>query len=160
VRRHFADFYVKVWRHFVKTINLGSVKKFNYELVIREGHLDSYGHVNHGAYFQLFEEARWEFATAAGFGLETVRETGKGLIIVGAQAKFHREIRLRERIRIESYLKSYVRTIATVHQEMINPQGKVACTAEFTSVYFDMSTRKMIPAPSALLEFLGFSETF
>jgi thioesterase III len=131
------------------------LKKFIYEVVVRETHLDSYGHVNNASYFELFEEARWEFATEGGFGLEAVHASGKGQIIVGIQVKFHREIALRERIRIESYLESYRRRVAVIHQAMINEAGIVACSGNFTCVYFDLKTRKMIETPPALLKFLG-----
>ena len=43
---------------------LGSVHE--YEVVIREHHLDVFGHVNHAVYLELFEEARWELVTANG----------------------------------------------------------------------------------------------
>ena len=42
-------------------MNLNEV--FEYELVIKECHLDSFGHVNNAIYVQLYEEARWDFIT-------------------------------------------------------------------------------------------------
>ena len=41
---------------------LGSVHE--YALVIREQHLDTFGHVNNAKYLEILEEARWDLITA------------------------------------------------------------------------------------------------
>ena len=48
---------------------------FVYETLIRESHLDTFGHVNNATYLQLYEEARWELITRNGYGLAKVRES-------------------------------------------------------------------------------------
>ena len=53
---------------------------FSYELLIREQHLDSYGHVNNATYVSLFEEARWELITRKGYGYQHVHKIGLGLL--------------------------------------------------------------------------------
>ncbi len=49
--------------------------KATYEVLILESYLDSFGHVNNAAYLTLFEEARWDFITKNGYGLNKVLET-------------------------------------------------------------------------------------
>lgn len=52
----------------------------SYHLTIRERHLDLLGHVNHAEYLVLYEEARWDWITPAGLGLEYVQKTKLGLL--------------------------------------------------------------------------------
>ena len=50
---------------------------FEYPVIIREQHLDSYGHVNNATYLQLAEEARWEMMhQLAGLDLFGLHEMG------------------------------------------------------------------------------------
>ncbi len=51
---------------------------FEQATVIREQHLDTFGHVNNARYLELFEQARWDFITDNGFGLEQVKASGTG----------------------------------------------------------------------------------
>ena len=71
---------------------------YHYDLLIREHHLDSFGHVNHATYLELLEEARWEFVTAKGFGLDIVHQTGIGPVVLEVQIQFLKEIRLRQAV--------------------------------------------------------------
>ena len=41
----------------------------DYQLVIREQHLDTFGHVNNAKYLEILEEARWDLITGNGYGL-------------------------------------------------------------------------------------------
>ena len=43
-----------------------------YELLIHEAHLDTFGHVNNAKYLEVLEEARWDFITRNGYGLDEV----------------------------------------------------------------------------------------
>ncbi len=73
---------------------------FSYQLLIREQHLDSYGHVNNATYVSLFEEARWEMSTQRGYGYNKIQESGKGPIILEINLKFLKEVTLRETVTI------------------------------------------------------------
>jgi acyl-CoA thioester hydrolase len=64
---------------------------FEYEVLIKEQHLDSYGHVNNATYLALYEEARWEAITQRGYGYKTVHETGLGPIVLEVNVKFLKE---------------------------------------------------------------------
>ena len=48
---------------------------FVYYLIIRESHLDTFGHLNNATYLQLFEEARWDYITNRGFGVWSTHST-------------------------------------------------------------------------------------
>src|SRR5690606_13293796 len=58
-----------------------------YPLLIVESHLDTFGHINHATYLQIFEEARWDLITARGYGLEKIRESRLGPVILEANVR-------------------------------------------------------------------------
>lgn len=119
-----------------------------YEVLIRESHLDSFGHVNNAAYLELFEEARWEFITRNGYGLEQVQEFQKGPVVLELSMKFKKEITLREKIKITLELVGSKGKICRFRQEMIKADGAVATELELTFGLFDLKARRLIdPTP-------------
>ncbi len=121
---------------------------FSYQLLIREQHLDSYGHVNNATYVSLFEEARWEMSTQRGYGYNKIQETGKGPVILEISLKFLKEITLRETVTIK--LESVVqdRKITRLKQVMYKENGDVGCQLDLVVGFFDLKERKLImPTP-------------
>jgi thioesterase-3 len=117
---------------------------FEYKMLIRESHLDSYGHVNNAAYLTMYEEARWELVTSRGYGYQKVHETGEGPVILEVNLKFLHELRLREEITITTEMLDYPGKIGHLKQQMIKPDGSVASEAIFVMGLFDLKARKMI----------------
>jgi acyl-CoA thioester hydrolase len=115
---------------------------------ISESQLDSFGHLNHARYFELFEQARWDIITERGFGIDVIRRTKTGPIILEASAKFLRELAPRETVVIRSELISYERKVGKMRQQMIKADGEVACEATFVFGLFDIERRRLIdPTP-------------
>jgi thioesterase-3 len=132
-------------------------KIFEYEVLIRESHLDTFGHVNNAVYVQLYEEARWDFITKNGFGLDVIQQSGKGPVILDLKVSFRREVKLREIIKITSQTLELVNSkIMVLEQKMINAQGKVASEATFTVGFFDLKERKLIEAGPEWLRAVGY----
>lgn len=131
---------------------------FEYELIIREFHLDSYGHVNNATYLSLYEEARWEAITQRGYGYEQVHETGVGPVILDVHIKFLKELVLREKIKITMELVSYKGKIFTLKQSMIKSNGDVASEMILTGALFDLKNRKIILPTSEWLRAVGNTE--
>ncbi len=124
---------------------------FRHPVFIREHHLDTFGHVNNAVYFELLEEARWEFTSQHGYGLKDVQRLGVGPTILEWNVKFRREIRLRERIIIESQLLTYDKKIGTLKQVMFNEKEELCFEGIMTFGLFDMRERKLIlPTPEWL----------
>ena len=118
-------------------------------MLISEAHLDSFGHLNNARYLELFEQARWDLITERGFGIDTIRQTGTGPVILEVNVRFMRELVPRETIVVRSELASYERKIGKLRQQMVKPDGTVACEAVFTFALFDMERRKLIePSPA------------
>lgn len=124
---------------------------FTYETMIRESHLDTYGHVNNAVYLTLFEEARWQIITERGYGFKKVHETKKGPVILEVHMKFLKELGLREKIRITLELLSYNGKISELRQTMVKENGDIACELTCIAGFFDMTARKLIlPTPEWL----------
>jgi YbgC/YbaW family acyl-CoA thioester hydrolase len=129
---------------------------FHYEVLIREMHLDSFGHVNNAAYVMLYEEARWDFITKNGFGLDYIQENQTGPVILDLSVRFKRELKNREKIVIKSHASEIISPkIMVLEQSMIKEDGKVASEAKFTVGFFDMKERKLVNAPPEWLRACG-----
>lgn len=130
--------------------------KFEYEVLIQEFHLDSFGHVNNAVYVELYEEARWDFITKNGFGLDYIQKHQMGPVILDLQVRFKRELKNRERIKIVSCTKEIVSPkIMVLEQTMFKPDGKVASEAIFTVGFFDMKERKLVNSSPEWLKAIG-----
>ena len=128
---------------------------YKYDIVIKEQHLDSYGHVNNAMYLSLYEEARWEAITAGGYGYEKVHETGFGPVILGLDLKFLKELKLREVITVTLEMISYEGKIFKMKQQMLNVSGDVASEIVLTAGFFDLKNRKLILPNEAWLKAIG-----
>jgi len=126
-----------------------------YDLVIKEQHLDSFGHVNNAVYLTLFEEARWELITGNGYGLKEILETREGPVILGVEVKFKKELTLREKITISTQITDYRRRIGYIHQEMRNEAGELTTVADFTFGLFDMTKRQLVPPSERWMRAFG-----
>jgi len=121
-------------------------KTFTYEITIREHHLDTFGHVNNATYLQLYEEARWELITENGYGLDKVKSTGLGPVILEINVRFLKELRLREKITIHSQTTEYSSKIGTIKQWMTNEKGDVCSDIKLKFGLFDTKSRKLVAA--------------
>jgi thioesterase-3 len=131
-------------------MNINNAATFSYPLIIREQHLDTFGHVNNATYLTLLEEARWELITQNGYGLSYIRETGLGPTILEINIKFIKELRLRQEIIIESKMVSYEGKIGKLTQTMLR-NNEPCCVTEFTIGLFSVAERKLVlPTPEWL----------
>jgi len=117
---------------------------YDYKLLIRESHLDTFGHVNNAVYLTLFEEARWEFISQNGYGLKKIQTSKQGPVILDVTIKFLKELRLREEIIIRSETVNYQGKAGQIKQVMLKPDGSMACEALFTFGLFDLVARRLI----------------
>ena len=118
---------------------------FEQSIVIREGQLDTFGHVNNARYLEIFEQARWDLITDNGFGLDYVKASGTGPVILEINLRFLREVKNRQQVLIRSTLDSYEGKIGRMTQELIDDSGHVCCEAKFVIAQWDTATRKIIP---------------
>jgi len=138
----------------------GPVHEF--PLVIHEGHLDTFGHVNNATYLQLFEQARWDWTTRGGYGLEKIQETQRGPIILDCTVQFRRELTNRRAVVIRSWIDELRPKIAKVRQDIIasgatGGEPELYCSATFTMAFFDLAARRIIEPSEAWLGVFGLN---
>lgn len=132
---------------------------FEYPLVIRETHLDTFGHVNNAVYLEILEEARWELITGNGYGIQKIKETGLGPTIVEIHLRFMRELLLRAHVVVKTQLESYEGKIAVLRQWIEDGSGQRCCEAEFKIGLFDVRMRKLVLPNREWLKALGVAST-
>lgn len=115
-----------------------------YNLTVKEPHIDFIGHVNNATYLEIFEEARWELITHGGYGIDVIRKNQSGPVILEVTIKFLKEISLREDIVVKTQLQNYQGKVGELQQWMENSKGEVCATAHFKFGLFDFKTRKLI----------------
>ncbi|MBD8490983.1 thioesterase family protein [Echinicola sp. CAU 1574] len=124
---------------------------FEYPMIIKEFHLDTFGHVNNATYLEIYEEARWQFITDNGYGLKEIKKTGLGPVILEIKIRFIKELKLREEITIFSKTKSYKSKVGTIEQWILDSQGNRCSEVEMTIGLFDTKARKLVlPTPEWL----------
>ena len=133
---------------------MNTAKVFYYPLIIKEAHLDMLGHVNNATYLSLFEEARWEIITENDYGIERMRATGLGPVILEITIKYLKELYLRDSIVIETQFNSYEKKIGKIFQRMLRGDD-VCCTAELTFGLLDLKQRKLIMPTQDWLKAIG-----
>lgn len=136
-----------------------NARVFYYPLLIKEQHLDTFGHVNNATYLTLFEEARWDIITQNGYGVKKIQETGIGPTILEIKLAFLKELRLRDEIVIETQSSHYHKKVGKLEQRMMR-NGEPCCTAEFTMGLFSLKERRLILPTAEWLQAVGLeSET-
>ncbi|MCH2107927.1 MAG: acyl-CoA thioesterase [Polyangiaceae bacterium] len=129
---------------------------FEYRLKINESHLDTFGHVNNAKYLELFEESRWEMITERGFGLDMIRATGLGPVILRADVKFRRELKNRESVVIRTQLENYEGLVGKLRQQLFKEDGQLSADALFDIAMWDTKSRKLQkPSDDFLFSILG-----
>lgn len=137
---------------------MANFKTFSYQILIREHHLDTFGHVNNATYLQLLEEARWEFLHAQGLDLETIHRNNIGPVVLECHIKFLKELVLRQNIVIESQIMSYQNKIGIMKQRIFDEKNTLCSEAELTFGFLDMKARKLIHPTVELLQAIGYKE--
>jgi YbgC/YbaW family acyl-CoA thioester hydrolase len=130
---------------------------FEFKVQIKEFHLDTFGHVNNAVYMSLYEEARWDFITQHGYGLEKIKEEKKGPVILESLIKFRRELVNREWITIISEPADPEKSrIMKIEQKIMKADGSLASEATFTVGFMDLVLRKLILPPEDWRKACGF----
>jgi thioesterase-3 len=128
-----------------------------YDLLIREHHLDTFGHVNNARYLEILEEARWDLVTGNGYGLAEVVRRRAGPTILEINLRFQRELRNRQRIKIRSWLESYPAKVGRMVQQIWDEEGNQCCEALFVFGLFDLAARKLIPPTPEWIQAMGLT---
>lgn len=131
---------------------------FEWDFTVLEMHLDTFGHMNHATYLQLFEQARWDFVTKRGYGIERIQETKVGPTILELNIRYMRELRLREEVKIKTQTVEFRSKIGKVKQVMYNKKGEACAEILLTLGMFDLKERRLTNAPTEWLHAIGVQQ--
>ena len=120
----------------------------SYDLIIKERHLDTFGHVNNATYLEIFEEARWEVLNEKGVTVKEIQDSKKGPVLLNVNLVFKKELFLRTRVKVLSQMINIKKgKIMVVKQSIINDNDNddVFAEAVFEIGLMDLNFRKLIP---------------
>lgn len=126
-----------------------------YTSIIRQSQMDPLGHMNNVAYFQLFEDARWDMIISRGYGADVIRETQKGPVILSIETQFKKEATLGLKTVVESTCLSYEGKVSKILQELKDEAGEVLSSAIYTIGLLDMKERRLILPTDSWLKACG-----
>lgn len=125
----------------------------SYSLKILESHLDTFKHVNNATYLTLFEQARWDWITSEGLGLEEVQRSQIGPVLLEIHLIFKKEVLLREQVVIETrFLEMKNSLVMLLEQKLLKADGSLAARLEASVGIMDMAKRKLIVPPEAWMK--------
>jgi thioesterase-3 len=132
------------------------METFFYPAVIKEIYLDSFGHMNNAAYLTLLEDARWEIIYARGFGVKEIMEKHQGPVVLEINIRFEKELRVRDKVVIETACAAYEGKIARLSQ-IIKRGDERCCAAVVTMGLFDLKDRRLIAPTPEWLSAIGLA---
>lgn len=153
-----------LWQGYAQGFNdmSGYWNRESFYITILENHIDTLGHVNHATYLQLLELARWDAVTQHGMGLENAQKTEIGPVIIELTIRYKRELKLRQKIRIDTQVEEFDGKIGALNQGIFTtgPEGDVChATAHIKFAVFDMNTRKLVPPSTEWRKAVGWVES-
>ena len=128
---------------------------FKYYYQIKELDLDVFGHVNNANYLRMYEEARWDFITRKGFGLEKIMRDQQGPVLLDVHVSFRRELKSQEPVMILSQTEQVGDKKSVLNQLIVKQDGKLASSAKYLVGFFDLTQRKLLTPHPDWLKAIG-----
>ncbi len=120
---------------------------------IRSTQVDQFGHLNHAAYLELFEWARWEWGEAGGLDFKRmINEDRIGPVIVRVEVDYRAEVRFHDEVRVSAALVAITSKMGHLLQLMHRPDGKLAAQARIRFLTMDLSKRRVVSFPQEFRE--------
>jgi len=119
---------------------------------VRWADLDPNGHMRHSAYADYGAQARIGFLTEHGFGLREFHKLHMGPVLFREDLKYVKEVRANERIRVtcEAVGVSPNRKHWRIRHRLFRQDGELACVIDCQGAWFDLASRKVVPATAEL----------
>lgn len=115
-------------------------KAYFFDLEARGYELDSYGHVNNSVYFNYTEQARWDVFRQMGL-YEMLSAKRLKIVLVENQVKYIRQVRLFDRISIETTMEKSAHFLLFRHVLLNAESGKPVAKSNAKSVFLDQNDK-------------------
>jgi YbgC/YbaW family acyl-CoA thioester hydrolase len=126
-----------------------------YPITIKESYLDSFHHVNNAMYLTLFEDARWDMISKAGFDRDYMHKHQIGPVIIEINIRYLKELLLGDNIIITTQTTAYSNKMGTLQHTMLRGD-EVCCTSDIKISLWDLSSRKLIAPTNEWLRAIGW----
>jgi acyl-CoA thioester hydrolase len=125
---------------------------FEQPIAVRWADLDPNGHVRHSVYYDWGAMARIGYLDGKGVGLGWMAENGIGPVLFREEARFLREVRFGDALRIDVWLAGASddgRKWRMRHR--ILKGDEVAATIEIDGAWLDLRARKIVVPPADIV---------
>jgi len=107
---------------------------FEFIFTARGYELDSYGHVNHAAYLNYFEQARWEMFRQAGL-MDLLKENQLFPVVIEVQVRYSREVNLFDEMVVLTEAIKEAPYLVFRHKMFFKGSGRKACSARVKVIF-------------------------
>lgn len=121
------------------------------QVAVRSYELDALGHVNHVAYHQWGEHARFEFFREAGCSFEQLWQRGISPVMLDSHIRFLHELRAGAEVEVTTGIAFGQGKTFRMHQQVLCPDGTVSADIDSTMGVFDLQARRLLPEPHGQL---------
>ncbi len=121
---------------------------------VRSYELDSFGHLNHAAFLNYFEQARFDALEACGWPIARILEHDWGIYVVRMQVEYKAEAKWGDQLTVETWVSEVRGSSMTLAQEAIRHDGELSASARVVGVWVG-TNRKPMRMPRELRDALA-----
>lgn len=121
---------------------------------VRSYELDSFGHLNHAAFLNYFEQARFDALEACGWPIARILENDWGIYVVRMQVEYKAEAQWGDQLTVETWVSEVRGSSMTLAQEAIRQDDVLSASASVVGVWIG-ANRKPMRMPLELREALA-----
>jgi acyl-CoA thioester hydrolase len=125
-------------------------------IAVRSYELDALGHLNQAVYHSYAEVARVAGFQAAGCGWDALLGAGTAPVLLSSTIDYRREIRGGETVEVTCAVKFGTGKTFRVDSVITKTDGTVSAEVTCVVGVMDLTARKLVPDPRAVLEAHGF----
>jgi thioesterase-3 len=127
------------------------------QVTVRSTDIDLFGHVNNARYLHYLEWERLELLERLGLGLDRLEARGIVPVVGDLRIRYRHELRLGETVEVTVAPRGRRREVGFLTQEIRKEDGRLAARADLTFVFIDRTTRRSVPLPKEMAEWLEWS---
>lgn len=119
-------------------------------MVVRNYHIDSFGHVNHARYVEMLEEARWQYLEGNEL-LDVIHEVGAFHVVAQLFIKYRKPAKIGDILQFETQIESRLSHSFQISQKaVIEKSNELALEAVVTNVFVDRKGQPRLIDPDIL----------
>ena|SRR5208282_3109158 len=120
------------------------------------GDMDFNSHMKNTAYLDKSADIRMMFFAEQGFPVSEFQRLKIGPVVMKDELEYFREVHLLEEVRVDLNIAGLSEDGSrfSIRNEFVRPDGKTAARVTSTGGWMDLSARRLIVAPTMLLDAL------